>query len=764
VPPLGELIDVVAVQALMDDFYAFSDMPIALIDLEGRVLVGTGWQDVCTKFHRVNPETLANCRESDLVLTQGVARGAFRAYTCKNGLSDTVTPLFVGETHVGNVFTGQFFYDGEEPDIAFFEKQAERYGFDRDGYLDAIRRVPRVSHASIDALMRFYIRLAEQIARTGYANLELTKVVEERRLAAEALAESELRYRRLFENSPLGYQSLDGDGRLIIVNSAWLDLLGYSEDEVVGTWFGDFLAPAYREAFRERFPLFKEAGRIHSEFEMVCKDGSAKFVGFDGVIGHDLRGEFLQTHCVLKDITEERSAALALAESEDKFKYFFDHSVLGMSITSPTGEVHVNSAFAAMLGYSVGELEQRDIQELTHPDDFELTAREMSSLISGESDSTHFEKRYLRKDGSIVWALVSSTLRRDAQGAPLYFMNAVLDITERKTAEEALWKSETGLRAAQAVSHVGSWVWHVKSNRLDWSDEMYRIFGIDKGDFSGDLTKVVTTAIHPDDREAVEQSNRAVMLEGRLAPLEYRIVRSDGTERVVWAEAGGIELDVDGSPVRLTGIVADITERKQAAAALFESNIRLEGVLKSITAAMGKVVETRDPYTQGHEQGVAALGRQIAREMGLPEEGVEEIELAALVHDIGKLAVPAEILTKPGKLSDLEFELIKQHSQSGYSILRDIDFGWPIADIVLQHHERMDGSGYPNGLLGEDISMAARIIAVADVIEAMASHRPYRPSLGLDIAMAEIVDHPDKFDADVSAACVRLFQAGRIEL
>jgi putative nucleotidyltransferase with HDIG domain len=204
----------------------------------------------------------------------------------------------------------------------------------------------------------------------------------------------------------------------------------------------------------------------------------------------------------------------------------------------------------------------------------------------------------------------------------------------------------------------------------------------------------------------------------------------------------------------------DITERERAEAAVVRSNERLEGVLRSITTLIGKVVEARDPYTQGHEQGVARIGRQIAEEMGLPADEVEAIEVAALVHDVGKLSVPAEILTKPGTLSDTEFQLIRVHSQGGYEILKDIDFDWPVADIVVQHHERMDGSGYPAGLAGDEISVAARVLMVADVIEAMAAHRPYRPALGLQAAMDEITTHPERFDPQVIAACARLWERG----
>jgi PAS domain S-box-containing protein/putative nucleotidyltransferase with HDIG domain len=194
------------------------------------------------------------------------------------------------------------------------------------------------------------------------------------------------------------------------------------------------------------------------------------------------------------------------------------------------------------------------------------------------------------------------------------------------------------------------------------------------------------------------------------------------------------------------------------------SNERLQALLRQITVALGRVVEARDPYTSGHEERVAVLARQIAVEMGLAPEDAEAVEITGLVHDIGKLSVPAEILTKPSALSSIELRLIRDHSRSGYEILKDIDFVWPVADIVLQHHERLDGSGYPNGIAGDDIMLLARVLAVADVVEAMASHRPYRPAAGLEAAVAEVSDHPELYDPHAAAACVRLYEAGAIDM
>ena len=172
---------------------------------------------------------------------------------------------------------------------------------------------------------------------------------------------------------------------------------------------------------------------------------------------------------------------------------------------------------------------------------------------------------------------------------------------------------------------------------------------------------------------------------------------------------------------------------------------------------MSNIIEAKDPYTHGHQHRVCQLAVRIAQELKLPEDKVEGIRIASLIHDIGKIGLPTEILSKPTKLTDIEFNLIKAHSQIGYNILNSIDFSYPVANIVLQHHERIDGSGYPNKLKGDKILLEARIIGIADVVEAMSSFRPYRPALGIDKALEEISKNKGiLYDPEVVDICIRL--------
>jgi len=196
---------------------------------------------------------------------------------------------------------------------------------------------------------------------------------------------------------------------------------------------------------------------------------------------------------------------------------------------------------------------------------------------------------------------------------------------------------------------------------------------------------------------------------------------------------------------------------------LVSSNAQLEQMVYEVAEAMGKIVEARDPYTKGHEMRVSQLGEMIAQEMGCSPDEIAAVSMASMLHDIGKLRIPTEILTKPGRLSVSEFALIKEHAQAGYEILVDVSFPWPVAEIILQHHERMDGSGYPSGVGGDAILPAARIVALSDLVEAMASFRPYRPAVGIQAAIAEIEDHPELYDAEVVTACLRLYEDGRLD-
>ncbi len=223
----------------------------------------------------------------------------------------------------------------------------------------------------------------------------------------------------------------------------------------------------------------------------------------------------------------------------------------------------------------------------------------------------------------------------------------------------------------------------------------------------------------------------------------------------------GTPIIIEGQQVAVYGIYRDITDRKRAEDELKASSERLQKLIEDTVNVLANVVELRDPYTAGHQHNVAQLGIAIAEEMKFPSDMIEDIRIGGIVHDIGKIKVSIRILNKSEMLTDKEWEQIKLHPKVGYNLLKDLDFPWQVAKMVLQHHERFDGSGYPNGLKNDDILMEARILAVADVVEAMVNDRPYRQSLGLEIAIEEIEDNKGiLYDPNVVENAVRILKNG----
>ena len=327
------------------------------------------------------------------------------------------------------------------------------------------------------------------------------------------------------------------------------------------------------------------------------------------------------------------------------------------------------------------------------------------------------------------------------------------EITERKRVEDELQESEERYRnliesAYDIIQSVATDGHFIFVNRA-W----LKTLGYTEAELQSlNLWKI----IHPESLSHCQEMFSKVMAGESVSNVQATFVAKDG--RSILVEGNVTGRYIGGKLIATHGFFHDITERKKAEEERKQSAEKLLNAMQGAIQAMAMTVEIRDPYTAGHQQRVTKLALAIAKEMGLPEEQVDGIGMAGIVHDIGKIYVPAEILSKPGRLTEPEFSMIKIHPQAGYDILKTVEFPWPIAQIVLQHHERMDGSGYPSGISGEDILLEARILGVADVVEAMASHRPYRPALGIDKALEEISQNRGVlYDPEVVDACLKLF-------
>ena len=393
-------------------------------------------------------------------------------------------------------------------------------------------------------------------------------------------------------------------------------------------------------------------------------------------------------------------------------------------------------------------LNRRAVQNLGGNDSEQFVGKYLTELFGEEAGRTYVERLrltaaspepleyldYVELPIGPRWLASVHTRSLDTAGNVVGVHVYAQDITELKRAEEGFRRSSELLSRGENLAHLGSWEWDVASGVSTVSEEWRRLHGVTGERFTDEE---VLALCHPDDRQALRAAvDRAIA--GGHYRIDHRIILPSTRETRHLMTYGEPRYDAEGRVEAVIGASLDITERVRADEALREREKRLEHALADTVAALGTTVAMRDPYTSAHERRVAELATRIASNLGWSVEAVERLRIAALVHDIGKITIPAEILSKPSRLTETEFALIKSHSAAAYEILAPIDFGGPVAEIVLQHHERLDGSGYPQGLRGDEILPGARILAVADVVEAMVTHRPYRAALPLDEALAEI--------------------------
>jgi len=370
------------------------------------------------------------------------------------------------------------------------------------------------------------------------------------------------------------------------------------------------------------------------------------------------------------------------------------------------------------------------------------------------------ELRFNAADGVQKWV---RTIGKPVfeEGKITKVMGNIIDITKRKEKEKALRETEENFRRSLDDSPMGVRIVSEKGETLYVNKAALDIFGCDSIE---EWRAIPTMKRYTEQSYAKYKIRREKRRLGEDDTTEYEIdiVRKGGEVRRLQVWRKGI-LWNGGNNYQV--IYRDVTDIRNAREELGWTLERLRKAYSATIQVMVSAVETRDPYTAGHQIRSSDLARAIAKEIGLPQEKIDGIRMAASIHDIGKLSVPAEILSKPTKLSDIEFSLIKEHAHRGFEILREVESPWPLAEMVYQHHERMDGSGYPRNLKGDAILIESRILAVADVVEAMASHRPYRPALGIDKALEEIEKNSGTiYDKTVAGACLRLFREKSFKL
>ena len=612
------------------------------------------------------------------------------------------------------------------------------------------------------------------------------------------------------DSSPDGILVVDPMARIISVNRRFgqifdvpAELLAAGDDEQVRALVSQRIADV--EAFQRRVQYLYDHPEESGQDELVLKDGRVldRFSAPFKTSG----GKYLGRIWFFRDITERRKAEESLRSSEERFRMLVEGAPDAILLFDCDQDrfIAANKAAERLFGVARDELLERGPQHFYTPQ--QPDARPVAQSYSEHNERALageeiiYERRIRQASGEE--RLCQVTLVRLPSSVRLLRASFV-DVTERSRAEVALRRLN---RTYRTLSSASTSVVRALSEK-ELLDEMCRVavevggyrlawIGFVEHDEAKTVRPVARAGEHPEFVDAANitwadtargrgptgtavrtgevQVNQNVATNPDMSPWRVEMLRYDLKSSIALPLKNRLEVfgtltfysgesDAFGPEevVLLTQLAADLgygifAQRDHAG---HESALlTLQENLKSTVQAIATAVEMRDAYTAGHERRVAELATAIAHEIGLRKEQIEGIFLAATIHDVGKINVPAELLSKPGKLTSLEYQMLQTHVQTGYEILKGIKFPWPIAQVVLQHHERLDGSGYPRGLKGEAILPEAKILAVADVIEAMLSHRPYRPALGLDAALAEIEAGKGRlYDPAAVEACVDLFR------
>ncbi len=467
--------------------------------------------------------------------------------------------------------------------------------------------------------------------------------------------------------------------------------------------------------------------------------------------------EFFRRHNeILFSKLEKKMADLEAANSElrkleEKYRGILENMADAYYEVDLKGDLtFFNQALAARTGYAREELMGMNYRQYVSRNCWRQVQDIFAQVYQTGRAVSLFDYEISLKDGGKRFQESWVNLILDKDNQPIGFRGMARDVTDRKIAEEELRQAEERYRSIYENAQEGMYRANADEKFIMVNSAMARIFGYDS---PAEFVEQVNSGAHQLYQSREDRKKIFQLLESRGFVQEYeaRFFRKDGS--IGWVSVNIQPARVaEGQTPCYDGFVRDVTDRKESVERLREA---FAGTIQAITS----LVEAKDPYTAGHQRRVADIAQAIAVEMGLSREQMEGIAMAGIIHDIGKVSVPAEILCSPRRLTQLEFNLIKTHAQSGYEILKDIKFPWPIARMVLEHHERMDGSGYPHGLTGNNILPESRILAVADVVEAMATHRPYRAALGLEPALQEITKNRGVlFDEEAVDACLRLFR------
>ena len=626
-----------------------------------------------------------------------------------------------------------------------------------------------------------------------------------RRHVEDAKSTAEAQCRALIENVADLIAVLNLDGTARFVSPSIRQIGGYEPSECIGRGFADFVEVDDQPAARKLLETLAKSSGEPIRYQLRHRHKSGATIDMEGSIRYlpnkpNIHGILV----TLRDVTTRNQREAELRTSKQIIEGLLNAMPVRV-FWKNRNFVYLgcNAPFACDAGFS-------DPQQLVGKDDEQMVWREQAERYRDDDRAVMesglakmlIEEPQTTANGEVSTLLTSKVPLHDMQGKVVGVLGTYMDITEHRQREITLMRK---VRALKALSAANSALIHAKREeqlyrdmtravvesgyRMAWTGLVERGNGSrirPVGVFGDDTDYVSAMKVNWDDSEFGRGPTGQCVRSGQ--PVVSRDIRSDpsmapwrnkalaagfaaaaafplkdggqafGTLTIYSADTSAFDED---ELALLSGMADDLAFgvlilRARVASA---TNLkRLESSMESTVAALAATVEIRDPYTAGHQRRVADIAVNVGALLGLSDHRLRGLKFAATIHDIGKLSIPAEILSKPGKLTTIEHELIKAHAEAGFEIVKDIDFPWSVAEIIRQHHERLDGSGYPRGLKGEQILLEAKILTIADVVEAMSSHRPYRPAKGVEAALDEITQgRGSLYDAEVVDACLRLF-------